>query len=144
MFHKKNKTENESYHSPKETTKAKKWIIGLIVLALIVLGLVVYLVYNYMNNQKEIQCGILEAENNITEGKVPFVVNAKAKVSGEYDKNMAICEWTIDGKKTSNTVPVNGECVLSNWIIKEAGDKTIKYNISGLNGCPRELTLHIE
>jgi len=144
MIQQKIKTEKESYHAPKEISKKGKRRIIIFLCFLAVLSVGLYLSYLYQNKQKTITCGELKISNELESETAPFLVNLRATISGKYDQNTPVCEWFINNQKVSSTVPVNGECILSNRKIQSPSKTTFKYNVVGLKGCPRELIIDLK
>ncbi len=144
MFNKKPKTETETYQEPEQAGKAKKKMTATIIIGLSILvvgGLVGgYFLVTYKPNE----CGKLESDNEVLSGTAPMTINLRSKITGDYQPNMPVCEWWINGAKTSNTVPINGECLMANRQLSDPGKVQIKYNVSSLRGCPQKIDLEVK
>ena len=99
---------------------------------------------NNQANQQLDQCGGLVSENGSESQIAPFAPTLRAKISGSYDKTKSICEWSINNVQIPNTYPIRGECVFGGRSLASAGEYKITYNVTGLSGCPKTLTIVVK
>lgn len=112
----------------------------------VLLGLVLVMggYYLYLNRPQETQnqvttkaeevdktCGVLEADNNITEGPSPLKVVLRGKINGSVDEGKAVCQWKLDGADLYTSFPVNNSCVFGKDPIVTTGEHTVSYSIEG-------------
>lgn len=90
------------------------------------------------------QCGNLEAERGMTSGVAPFSPVLKAKITGNYDRTKAVCQWTINSVAIPDTYPVRGNCVFGGRSFATAGKYIIVYKVAGLSGCPKTVTVGVK
>lgn len=90
------------------------------------------------------QCGDLIADNGAMSGPAPFKPSLKAKITGDYDRGGAVCQWTINNVPIPNTYPVKGSCVMGGRTFSTVGSYKIVYKVDGLSGCPKSATIVVK
>ena len=90
------------------------------------------------------QCGKLIVEGGITSSLAPFSPTLRAKITGDYDRTTAICEWTINKVPIPNTYPVLGDCVFGGRAFATPGQYKLIYTVEGLSGCPKSATIVVK
>jgi len=135
-------------------TKKEIILIISVVIAITLLGVGAWFYIDYSTQKKEEksqktvetadQCGDLVADNGVMSGTAPFKPSLKAKLTGDYDKGGAICQWTINNVPIPNTYTVKGNCVLGGRTFSTAGSYKIVYKVDGLSGCPKSATIVVK
>ena len=93
--------------------------------------------------QKSAVCGDITADGNVTKGKAPFSPVLRGKLSGSYNPNGQICQWSIDGALSHNTYPVKGECLFGGRKLMTKGTHVVSYKISESN-CTKSINIVVE
>ena len=88
-------------------------------------------------------CGEIIVEGNKKNGLSPFSPVLKAKITGNFNKDKEVCNWTVNGKNHVNSQPYNEYCILYGLTLYNVGDYRIGYKVNGLINCPKEVTLKV-
>ena len=123
-----------------------------IFIGLIVIFFGVYLFYLFSGKEgkgvvdqkiKNIEqpCSVLSPDGGETTGLTPFSPTLRSKISGDYNTNEAVCQWTINDVPIPDTYPVAGECVFGGRTFASQGDYKITLKIVGLSDCRRTVTI---
>ena len=138
----------------KMLTRKEIFLIIGVAVVIILVGAIVWLVFDYSTKNKEEsskkktavaqQCGDLVAEKGLATSAAPFTPKLKAKITGDYDKTKAVCQWTINNVPIPNTYTVLGECVFGGRSFSTVGEYRIVYKVDGLSGCPKSATITVK
>ena len=91
----------------------------LIIVVVTTVGFFSYWYFGDKSNKKvetktsnEIQgCGELVTEDGKTKGTIPYSPIVKAKITGNYQKDVEVCQWTINGNDFGTSKPYGDYCI---------------------------------
>lgn len=122
----------------------------LVILILLVIAAAVTAYFWYNNEQKTEKvttaataCGALITEDGKTSGVGPYQPDVKAKITGNYQKDAEVCQWTLNGSDFLKSKPYGEYCAYYGLKLNTVGEYKVSYKVIGQEDCAGSVALRV-